>query len=107
MIINFGKYKGREMTAVPADYLRYMEKCKSADLEVWRAELERRGLPTGRPLRLPVVRLPEWLTDPVFHAMVQAGYRALAMKHHPDHGGDARKMRVLNDAIAVFRGHGK
>lgn len=29
-------------------------------------------------------------------------YRKLAMKHHPDHGGDAEKFKVLNDANSLL-----
>ena len=36
-------------------------------------------------------------------AEIDAAYRALAMKHHPDRGGDAREMARIN--IARDRGY--
>ncbi len=34
--------------------------------------------------------------------MIQAAYRTLARKYHPDHGGDPARMRSLNDAWDVL-----
>ena len=34
--------------------------------------------------------------------VIRAAYRALARKYHPDHGGDAHRMVVLNDAWDVL-----
>jgi curved DNA-binding protein CbpA len=34
--------------------------------------------------------------------VIRAAYRILARKYHPDHGGDARRMVVLNDAWDVL-----
>ena len=34
---------------------------------------------------------------------VKSAYRKLAMQHHPDRGGDKRKMALLNDAYAMLR----
>jgi molecular chaperone DnaJ len=34
--------------------------------------------------------------------VIRAAYRALARKYHPDHGGDARRMVVLNEAWDVL-----
>ena len=34
--------------------------------------------------------------------VIRAAYYALARKYHPDHGGDARRMVVLNDAWDVL-----
>jgi len=39
--------------------------------------------------------------------MIEAGYRTLAMKYHPDHGGDSEKMRDLNLEIARWRSEAK
>jgi DnaJ-domain-containing protein 1 len=35
---------------------------------------------------------------------IRSAYRALAMRHHPDHGGDAEKMRSINEAYRVIVG---
>jgi curved DNA-binding protein CbpA len=34
--------------------------------------------------------------------VIRAAYRILARKYHPDHGGDAQRMMVLNDAWDVL-----
>jgi len=35
--------------------------------------------------------------------VVRAAYKALAMKHHPDHGGDTEAMQRLNEAYERLR----
>ena len=43
------------------------------------------------------------LRDPVDAACIEGQYRRLAMRHHPDRGGDEQHARELNAAIAVLR----
>ena len=40
------------------------------------------------------------LKDPVEDKEIKRKYRRLAMKHHPDRGGDANKLQKINDALA-------
>jgi len=35
---------------------------------------------------------------------IRSAYRALAMQHHPDHGGSVEKMREINLAYAALAG---
>lgn len=35
---------------------------------------------------------------------IKSAYRALAMQHHPDHGGTVEKMREINAAYAAIVG---
>jgi DnaJ-domain-containing protein 1 len=35
---------------------------------------------------------------------IKSAYRALAMRHHPDHGGSADRMREINEAYRVVVG---
>jgi len=35
--------------------------------------------------------------------IVTTGYRQLASKHHPDHGGQPRHMQQLNAAVELLR----
>jgi len=35
---------------------------------------------------------------------IKSAYRALAMRHHPDHGGSVEKMREINLAYAAICG---
>ena len=42
------------------------------------------------------------LRDGAAEAEIKERYRILAFKHHPDHGGDAEKMKSLNIAYAAL-----
>ena len=35
--------------------------------------------------------------------LIVAGYRDLAKRHHPDHGGDLKSMQEINAAVEVLR----
>ena len=87
----FGKYAGRPLSALPDDYLAWVHRVARPTLKVaTTAELKRRGLP------LPTDDL-EADADvvAVAHALVQTGFRALALRLHPDHGGDPAQFRAL------------
>lgn len=43
------------------------------------------------------------LRDPVDDAAIKRRYRHLAMRHHPDRGGDGQRLREINAAFAVLR----
>ena len=87
MILTFGKYKDWDLADVPDDYVDYMVNQKRRDLQLWEEEQRRREL--LREAELPMVE-----------KVIKAGYRALAQKYHPDHGGDEVAMRQLNAAMA-------
>ena len=42
------------------------------------------------------------LVDPVKNEDIRKQYRRMAMKHHPDRGGDADKLQRINAAISVL-----
>jgi len=42
------------------------------------------------------------LKDPVNNKEIKEEYRRLAMKHHPDRGGDTEKLQKINGAIALL-----
>lgn len=42
------------------------------------------------------------LADPVTDAEIKAAYRRLAMRHHPDRGGDKAALQRLNEAVKVL-----
>lgn len=46
------------------------------------------------------------LVDPVDDATIKKRYRELAMKHHPDRGGDKEKLQSINVAMAKLAGKG-
>lgn len=43
------------------------------------------------------------LSEPADFATIQRAYRRLAMRHHPDRGGDARTLQRINAAMDVLR----
>jgi hypothetical protein len=97
------QYRGQPVSQVPADYLRWLEGVKREELHELQYEMENRGVPArwGRP-EVRTTRTTQTLQE-----IVEAGYRALAMKYHPDHGGDSEKMRDLNLEIARWRAEAK
>lgn len=42
------------------------------------------------------------LEDPVDAATIKKTYRQLAMRHHPDRGGDTERLQAINGAVAVL-----
>ena len=46
-----------------------------------------------------------WLRPGAPLSVVQAAYRALASRYHPDAGGDALAMHRLNEAYETLRRH--
>lgn len=43
------------------------------------------------------------LQDPVDAATIKRQYRRLAMRHHPDRGGDGQQLRAIHTALAVLK----
>jgi hypothetical protein len=46
------------------------------------------------------------LSDPVDDATIKRTYRQLAMRHHPDRGGDTARLQVINAAVRALLGNG-
>ena len=44
------------------------------------------------------------LKDPVEDEVIKQEYRRLIMQHHPDRGGDTKKLQKLNDVIKLLLG---
>jgi hypothetical protein len=105
----FGKFKGRRLADLPAEYLD------------WLYSLETLYAPTARAVEAEWLRRHAgrstnngaWQASrhgPIPAAaqaaatqVVQEGYRALTRKWHPDVGGDAERMRALNVAVDWLR----
>ena len=101
MILLFGKYKGQDTRNVPASYLEWLEGVQSSDLDQLRDAMEARGLRTHRPYsRVSFRNEPK---TPQLVELVEAGYRTLAKKLHPDVGGDNLRMQQLNDYMREWR----
>ena len=90
MILQFGKYKGYDLQQVPDDYLQWIAETQRKTLAEYEAEQTRR-------LNLQEARL-SWA-----ERMVQAGFRTLAMEHHPDRGGNNEAMRQVIAAQARLK----
>jgi hypothetical protein len=85
MILKFGKYKDQDIKTVPDDYLAWLIETQKKTLSEYQEEQERRAaLQDARR---------SWA-----ERLIQAGYRALANKHHPDHGGNDNDMLQVTAA---------
>ena len=42
------------------------------------------------------------LEDPVSNDIIREQYRRLAMKHHPDRGGETEKLQRINTAVSIL-----
>lgn len=82
MILQFGKYKGYDLHAIPDDYLEWLISTQEKTLASYTEERKRRQ-------DLQEAQL-SWA-----ERLVQTGFRTLAMQYHPDHGGDSESMRQV------------
>ena len=90
MILKFGKYAGWSIENVPDSYVSWMIDKAAKDHAMWSKELERRQ--AAEEAELPIIK-----------QLVQAGYRELAKRYHPDTGGDTAKMQEVNAAYEWVR----
>lgn len=90
MILQFGKHKGSDIRDVPLEYLEWLADSNRETLEAIEEEIERRE-------RLEEANMP-WI-----ERLIQAGYRELAKRHHPDVGGDTNSMKEVNAAADKLR----
>jgi len=95
----FGKFKGVELKDLSDDYLGWLmglddvrEPLRSAIEAAWRRRID---VPRTIELSAGAAEVAEEL--------VTAGYRALAKRLHPDHGGTVDAMTELNEAVAALR----
>ena len=82
MILQFGKYKGYDLQAIPDDYLEWLISTQEKTLTSYQEERTRRQ-------DLQEAQL-SWA-----ERLVQTGFRTLAMQCHPDHGGNNESMRQV------------
>ena len=109
----FGKHKGRALSELPDGYLAWL--LGLSDLrpflrDALEAERDRRAghhdsresysyTPPPRPTR--------GLSAPACEELIGAGLRVLALKHHPDRGGDHEHMVQINQAASWLREQAK
>ena len=90
-VLRWGKYKGQQLASVPAAYLEYLVSSAKQTVAECEAELERR-------------RMTEEASLTMVERIVEAGFRELAKKIHPDvEGGDTASMRELLSAREALR----
>jgi hypothetical protein len=99
MVLWFGKYRGVALKRIPESYLCWLADNVSRESirRLANDELDRRANERQRP---PIELR---LNDPITRELIEAGYRALAKKCHPDCGGDVGKMQQLNAAMERLR----
>ena len=85
MVLNFGKHSGKDLSDVPEDYLGWLIDTRKKELQVYEAEVARR-------------KAVEEASQSDLEKLIQAGYRALAQKAHPDKGGSAQEFQALQAA---------
>ena len=89
MILKFGKYKGTPLTDVPEDYLEWLISTDEL-LQAAKAELQRR------------YDIEEASATWV-EKLIREGHRQMALKHHPDRGGNNEEMKQVNAAAGFLR----
>ena len=98
MIFHRGKYKGRHVAEVPTQYLSFVLEHPAADRETKKAcamEIAQRfGVPTYEQI---VYR--DRAGGGVDQNKIKAWYRKASIAAHPDHGGSARMMKLLNELM--------
>lgn len=101
--LKFGKWAGRYLSdpVIPNGYLAWLASEANIDYALLReveAELDRRTQSESRYQAPPTskARIPQGVRLEVALQLVEAGRRNMALKHHPDMGGDNQKMAELN-----------
>lgn len=90
----FGKFRGSPLSELPDGYLEWLgslDNLREPLRSGVHAELRRRQAVPADEIRA--------LADDV----VTTGFRVLALKCHPDTGGDTTVMALLNDAVTYLR----
>ena len=82
MVLSYGKHRGKDLQSVPREYLDWLLGSSRETVAAVEAELQRRDL-------------VEMADSSWAERIVRAGFRALALRHHPDQGGDSTEMREI------------
>jgi len=95
--VPFGKYCGIELSKIPDNYLHWLSTIELRDRlrSAVAKEIRKRHLAEeSRATAIVPILVPK---------IISTGFRILANKFHPDHGGDGRKMVELNRAVDWLR----
>src|SRR6516165_643068 len=107
MTMHFGKYHGWLLDEIPEDYLSWLwdhvELFGQLRREVARILGQRSAGSHAKHESAPQPLAVREQDAELFREVLNAGYRTLAMRCHPDQGGDSEKMRRLNQVIGRWR----
>lgn len=110
MRMPFGKHKGTEVEDVPPDYLRWCVDNVPMYPDLLQAVCDELGIPPHlrpdpkgaegkRREPPPGPRKNGALDVEACGEIIKLGYRAAALKHHPDAGGSTERMARVNTAF--------
>lgn len=119
-ILTFGKHKGERVRDLSDGYISWFITAKRKEIDFWSGELVRREAERKEKERQRQEERKRQEEDsrnwkqntysgsgfgnagrgasPTMEEIIQAGYREMAKKYHPDHGGDTKKMQDVNAA---------
>src|SRR5262245_3794525 len=109
MEMPFGKYRGRSLGEIPADYLQWVLAYAQIDGSLrWRIEQDLARRPpqfSNRAIVRPcaeVDREAEWRSfKDSYHRTVrealETAYQEVSLRHHPDQGGSHDAIGAVND----------
>jgi hypothetical protein len=102
MRLEFGKYRGKDVSTVPRDYLRWL--LRASRLLITELEFELHESPRDSDRRAPSSNIPRDLPS-ITRELVELGYKLMCKKLHPDlnPGMDDRKIKELNLAMEKLR----
>ena len=93
----FGKYRGRAVSELPEDYLEWLQ--ENVDLRPPLAAAVAAALEAAEAAEMDARRYPVGIDA----ELVQRVYRRLAIKWHPDKGGNLEAMKAVNEFYDELR----
>ena len=105
MDMPFGKHKGTPLEDLPRDYLDWLNALEDLRPPLRSAvdrEIERRA-ENDKQKSIPRSRTMTPDLVPFAEEIVKAGLHTLALREHPDRGGNLRRMQDINAAADAMR----
>lgn len=109
MKMPFGKHRGAAIHDLPDDYLEWLHGLDNVRGRLRKAvDAEWRCRQWEEESRRPVEYMSEFDAEDklLLAELIRSGYRQMAMKHHPDVGGNPEVMRKLNALMERLRQRG-
>ncbi len=97
----FGKFKGWSLSEIPTSCLEWLSTIELYDdlRRAVAAQLMVRSAFFDEDPGCQLSTIPPPELQPALREIVQSGYRAAAMRHHPDVGGTDEDMLALTEAV--------